>query len=235
MRHVIASRTPISWTERRCNNQMLTLSGTGKQLNGFLLFVSNCPFLKMITLTCRPTAVQVLPRFPKPVSPSAGSPGTRKPVDIDTESHGSETDYDVSTDSASSVHESRSCVWSRSGRHDLYDQLVSSPQTRFHAAHLFARYLNYVLGCPGTQSRFESGDAAQASDLYNGMTLVKWDVAVGCLALSIKVSFFLTTQVIPISSTALLFVIVVSSRCPTTSPPRLCFRIPLFSPAWTHT
>lgn len=51
------------------------------------------------------------------------------------------------------------------------DQLVTSPETRFHAAHMFLRYFN-IIG--------ETHIDAQVC------ATTIWDVALGCLALSVK-------------------------------------------------
>ena len=118
-------------------------------------------------------------------------PDTCKPVGYEPETDEAESDYEVCTDSTSSSHEFQTWVRSRSGRYDLYDQLATSPQTRFHAAYLFVRYLTCILGCPNARGQPQSEDEVQSSDLYDGMTLIKWDIAVGCLALSVKASLLL--------------------------------------------
>lgn len=67
---------------------------------------------------------------------------------------------------------------------NLLDQLATSPETRFHAAYMFLRYFYLVRGAPGSPSC-----SAFRGDVLSehGFELVTWDVAVGCLALSVKV------------------------------------------------
>lgn len=90
---------------------------------------------------------------------------------------------------------------------DLYDQLSTSPETRFHAAYMFIRYLLRVVenksekGHSRHLSTFdmESGHEDEDTDtdtdtdmephfLEHATRSVLWDIAVGCLALSVKVS-----------------------------------------------
>ena len=60
---------------------------------------------------------------------------------------------------------------------DLYDLLSTSSETRFHACYLFFRYFLFV-------SSPEDGVSVKDE----GIQAVVWDVAVACLALSVKVS-----------------------------------------------
>ncbi|KAI0664175.1 hypothetical protein C8Q70DRAFT_905402 [Cubamyces menziesii] len=60
---------------------------------------------------------------------------------------------------------------------DLYDVLSTIPEVRFHAGHLFLRYVHLV-DPPSTVS----GDSATEEDLE----AVYWDVALACLTISIK-------------------------------------------------
>lgn len=58
---------------------------------------------------------------------------------------------------------------------DLYDVLATCPEMRFHAGYLFLRYFS-LLNSPAMS--LDDAEAAEA---------VMWDIAVACLALSIKV------------------------------------------------
>ena len=57
---------------------------------------------------------------------------------------------------------------------DLFDLLSTSNETRFHAGHLFMRYFNLV-SCAGEDEEPEA------------LETITWDLAVACLALSVKV------------------------------------------------
>ncbi|KAJ7272791.1 hypothetical protein C8J57DRAFT_259459 [Mycena rebaudengoi] len=61
---------------------------------------------------------------------------------------------------------------------DLWDQLCTSPETRFHAAYMFARYFYFLSG-----TRTPAGDSIPEL----GWKLAAWDVATACLALSVKI------------------------------------------------
>ncbi|KAI0634089.1 hypothetical protein C8Q77DRAFT_1055896 [Trametes polyzona] len=60
---------------------------------------------------------------------------------------------------------------------DLYDILATSPEVRFHAGHLFARYFSLVCAPSSPPRDVEDPEALEA---------VTWDIAVACLALSVK-------------------------------------------------
>ncbi len=66
---------------------------------------------------------------------------------------------------------------------DLYDLLSSSPETRFHAGYLFLRYL--LRARPTAALKLAA--ASQSSDDQEALAAITWDVAVACLALSVKV------------------------------------------------
>jgi hypothetical protein len=95
--------------------------------------------------------------------------------------------------------------------YDLYDQLATSPETRFHAVYLFIRYLLRVVAeedvlelgrgpraiskkrCPRTEADNDE-DEVEVEEvdphfLKDATRTVIWDIAVGCLALSVKVGF----------------------------------------------
>lgn len=84
---------------------------------------------------------------------------------------------------------------------DLHDQLSTSPETRFHAAYMFIRYLLRAVGdeyeeieslvASQSLSRFETSSSddeqVQPRHMEHATKTIIWDVAVGCLALSVKV------------------------------------------------
>jgi hypothetical protein len=71
---------------------------------------------------------------------------------------------------------------------NLLDQLITSPETRFHAAYMFLRYFYLVRGESGSPLRVTQGNGAgRVLPSEDGFELVTWDIAVGCLALSVKV------------------------------------------------
>ncbi|KAF8151493.1 hypothetical protein B0H34DRAFT_130897 [Crassisporium funariophilum] len=133
----------------------------------------------------------ILDVLPEKASRHGGTPPSSS-----TGSHSSRTTSATSTSSIPEWHPSS----------NLLDQLQNSPQTRFHAAWMFLRYF-YLTISPDTyanssflvRSRRRSSldsnisDSSHASDVVRrmdieGSHLVAWDVAVGCLALSVKVS-----------------------------------------------
>ena len=57
---------------------------------------------------------------------------------------------------------------------DLFDLLSTSNETRFHAGHLFMRYFRLI-------------SCADADEESEALEAVTWDLAVACLALSVKV------------------------------------------------
>lgn len=77
---------------------------------------------------------------------------------------------------------------------DLMDQLKNFPETRFHAAWMFLRYF-YLTMSPdlrtdnarnlSRQSSLHSNVSANTNK--EGRDLVTWDIAIACLALSVKV------------------------------------------------
>ena len=71
---------------------------------------------------------------------------------------------------------------------DLYDLLSSSAETRFHAAYLFMRYHMQVRSGSSASS---ANAATQPPEEQEALEAVTWDVAVACLALSVKVRTFL--------------------------------------------
>jgi hypothetical protein len=122
---------------------------------------------------------------------------------------------------------------------DLYDQLMECPDTRFHAAYLFIRYFFLVVGEPGgnAQENVHSSEAGIVKEEVEEMNIIwpndpktdefsnetekvlaeegreilTWDLAVGCLAISIKVSYSSLLLIIrPTSLNALRSFIVTS-------------------------
>jgi len=82
---------------------------------------------------------------------------------------------------------------------DLMDQLKNSPETRFHAAWMFLRYIYLTMSPklsmgPKSISRNLSRQSSLNSNIsastdQEGRDLIIWDLAVACLALSVKVTF----------------------------------------------
>ncbi|KAJ7253327.1 hypothetical protein B0H12DRAFT_594314 [Mycena haematopus] len=84
------------------------------------------------------------------------------------------------------------------GLPDLIEQLLYSPETRFHAAYMFARYWYLLMGDSNHKDRLNSMQAAAAAaTLENdspddpsipseGWHLVMWDSCLACLAISVK-------------------------------------------------
>jgi hypothetical protein len=84
---------------------------------------------------------------------------------------------------------------------DLMDQLKNSPETRFHAAWLFLRFF-YLTMSPdrNTGQRNNAQNLSRQSSLVSnssastnqeGRDLIIWDIAIACLALSVKVTLIL--------------------------------------------
>ncbi|KAJ6500721.1 hypothetical protein C8R45DRAFT_79034 [Mycena sanguinolenta] len=80
---------------------------------------------------------------------------------------------------------------------DLIDQLLYSPETRFHAAYMFIRYWYLMMGDRKTKLKLtsmrEAAAAAEGNDLPDdpsipseGWLLVVWDSCLACLAISVK-------------------------------------------------
>ncbi|CAK5281038.1 unnamed protein product [Mycena citricolor] len=80
---------------------------------------------------------------------------------------------------------------------DLIDQLTHSPETRFHAAHMFLRYFHLVMhdraqrvDLEAMKASFEASEEGLSWDPSippDGWNLVVWDICVGCLAISVKI------------------------------------------------
>ncbi|KAJ6606177.1 hypothetical protein DFH09DRAFT_1386790, partial [Mycena vulgaris] len=81
-------------------------------------------------------------------------------------------------------------------RPDLLDQLLTSPETRFHAAYMFTRYFFIVMGDSKERKKIEAMQEALAaankqlpwdqSIPPDGWMLVAWDCCLACLAISVK-------------------------------------------------
>lgn len=67
----------------------------------------------------------------------------------------------------------------------LYDQLSTSPETRFHAAYIFLRYLLHLFAEDGAHSILQDLNM----ETQPAMECVIWDIAVASLALSVKARF----------------------------------------------
>ena len=82
---------------------------------------------------------------------------------------------------------------------DLMDQLKNSPETRFHAAWLFLRFFYLTMSPdrntdPWNNARNLSHQSSLNSNIsestnQEGRDLIIWDIAIACLALSVKVTF----------------------------------------------
>ena len=107
----------------------------------------------------------------------------------------------LTSGSSSSSHSSTSTSSSTSmdGQpSDLMDQLKNSPETRFHAAWLFLRFFYITMSPdrnagPRNSTRYLSRHSSlnsntSASTNQEGRDLIVWDIAVACLALSVKVT-----------------------------------------------
>ncbi|CAA7264492.1 unnamed protein product [Cyclocybe aegerita] len=80
---------------------------------------------------------------------------------------------------------------------NLFDQLKNSPQTRFHAAWMFLRYFYLTMSPEVEPKESKSKDSLSRQSSLDSITttsteregrdLVVWDIAVGCLSLSVKV------------------------------------------------
>jgi hypothetical protein len=88
---------------------------------------------------------------------------------------------------ASSFASSSSCASSRIT--NLYDQLTSCPETRFHAGWMFLRYFLIVTESGAAPSNDHGPHAHEEFD-----ALIVWDIALACLALSVKVCSQLTCE-----------------------------------------
>ncbi|KAH6905150.1 hypothetical protein BKA70DRAFT_1431236 [Coprinopsis sp. MPI-PUGE-AT-0042] len=80
---------------------------------------------------------------------------------------------------ASSFASTSSCASSQIT--NLYDQLSSCPETRFHAVWMFLRYFLLVTESNGTPSNYPGSHSHEEFD-----ALIVWDIALACLALSVK-------------------------------------------------
>lgn len=140
--------------------------------------------------------------IPQSASTSIASSRTNSSV---SESSTSTSDSTVSSSESSAPFSSiGETLKTRTGREivglfDLRDQLLTSPETRFHAAYLFMRFFHLLFGIRSRKKDHsghsqELGDTA-SSELFSlvaeGSALVTWDVAVACLALSVKVCLYL--------------------------------------------
>ncbi|KAJ3829298.1 hypothetical protein F5880DRAFT_503157 [Lentinula raphanica] len=95
---------------------------------------------------------------------------------------------------------------------DLTDQLLNSPETRFHAAYLFVRFFRLIFGAAQGSGTTTKGSPVDSSERtfesfcrkyswdIEGSELVLWDVAVGCLALSVKLHRDFLPPLFPILS-----------------------------------
>ncbi|KAE9398618.1 hypothetical protein BT96DRAFT_723851 [Gymnopus androsaceus JB14] len=87
------------------------------------------------------------------------------------------------------------------GPPDLTDQLLNSPESRFHAAYLFMRFFDIVFGTQEMRQK----DKVKGLGLFSrwdidGSELVTWDVAIACLALSVKLHRDFLAPLFPVYS-----------------------------------
>ncbi|KAI9056299.1 hypothetical protein FKP32DRAFT_1585806 [Trametes sanguinea] len=69
---------------------------------------------------------------------------------------------------------------------DLYDVLSAIPEVRFHAGHLFLRYF-WLVGSSSPHQASDLEDKEETTDdAKTALEVVTWDIAVACLAISIK-------------------------------------------------
>lgn len=107
-------------------------------------------------------------------------------------SHRLSSGSDRSSSSFSSAHD-----FGDKGLPDLIEQLLYSPETRFHAAYMFTRYWYLLMGDRESKERIKSMQEAAAaaedglpedpSIPSEGWYLVAWDSCLACLAISVKV------------------------------------------------
>jgi hypothetical protein len=69
---------------------------------------------------------------------------------------------------------------------NLQDQLQNSPETRFHAAWMFLSYFHLTASPEATPNSSRSSSRSCSVD-EEGLDLVVWDIAIACLAISVKV------------------------------------------------
>ncbi|KAM6499958.1 hypothetical protein JOM56_005466, partial [Amanita muscaria] len=86
---------------------------------------------------------------------------------------------------ASSFSSTSSPSSTSSCRVDLYDELSSSPETRFHAASIFLRFFYRVMSEASNLEQVAFRNSASFIE-EEGKELIIWDVAVASLALSVK-------------------------------------------------
>ena len=108
---------------------------------------------------------------------------------------------------------------------DLMDQLKNSPETRFHAAWLFLRFFYLTMSPdrntgPRNNTRYLSRQSSLNSNTsavtnQEGRDLIIWDIAIACLALSVKVTLacvfalcLLLIRVMGLSSSSAIFCIL---------------------------
>lgn len=94
--------------------------------------------------------------------------------------------------------------------HNLYEQLQTSCETRFHACWMFLRYF-YLTMTPDTNLglRFSSCSPSRSASLnsqtstcteHEGRDLLVWDIAVACLSLSVKLHRDFLDPLLPVYS-----------------------------------
>ena len=69
----------------------------------------------------------------------------------------------------------------------LRAQLTDSPDTRWHAAHLFTRYFLEIGTSTPPSPLPRPSEVEEGPRILQGREAVTWDVAVACLSLAVKV------------------------------------------------
>ncbi|KAF8884692.1 hypothetical protein BD779DRAFT_770278 [Infundibulicybe gibba] len=128
-----------------------------------------------------------------PVYPHFTRPQIRSPAPLASPASFSTSTSMTSSRSASLISTSTNQTieyTSPLGVPDLLDQLATSPETRFHAAYMFLRYFFLVMGdspqSPISRRHAITGTLAESGEADDVWELVIWDIAIGCMSLSVK-------------------------------------------------
>lgn len=97
------------------------------------------------------------------------------------------------------------------GKH-LRDQLTTSPDTRWHATQLFNRYIIRTGSSPPSSPRLLYGELTEGQKVssQDERAGFVWDIALACIALSVKVRNNITSSHMAVANSPTL---LVSSRC----------------------
>lgn len=94
--------------------------------------------------------------------------------------------------------------------HNLYEQLQTSCETRFHACWMFLRYFDLTMA-PDTYLGLRSSSCSPSRSVslnsqtstcteHEGRELLVWDIAVACLSLSVKLHRDFLDPLLPVYS-----------------------------------